>query len=285
MEDKRAARQSAEYTGRTVEEALRRAAEELGLPVGSLSYEIVRDSTRTILGLVRTGEVLVRVSWAADGALGQPGQSVAMATSPELGEVAGGSADEGLVAIADEAALEGILEEEEDEDEASTAGGEQYHPQLEETACDVVSTLLDKMGVLAAVEVVDRGGGRDAVTGDVTPLTLNLVGDDLGVLIGRRGETLRSLQFIVRLIVSRRLGVWPSLVLDVEGYKAKRVVALRTLAHRMAEQVRQTGQMAVLEPMPAHERRIVHLALRDNPYVYTESTGEDDRRKVQIIPR
>ncbi|MBC7315541.1 MAG: single-stranded DNA-binding protein, partial [Chloroflexi bacterium] len=93
------------------------------------------------------------------------------------------------------------------------------------------------------------------------------------------------LQFIVRLILSRRLGVWPNIVVDVEGYKAKRVQALQALARRMADQVRQTRQMVVLEPMPAHERRIVHLALRDDPDVYTESTGEGENRKVQIIPK
>jgi spoIIIJ-associated protein len=275
MESKRAARQNAEYSGRTIEEALRRASEELGVSLGAFEYDIVRDSTRTILGLVRTGEVLVRVSWAEEVQTQQP---AVIATT--------GAADAPSAKDNEERSEDDLGDDLEDEgDEMAPVGGERYHPKLEETACEVVSTLLDKMGVLAAVEVVDHGGKRDAATGDVAPLTLNLVGDDLGMLIGRRGETLRSLQFIVRLIVSRRLGVWPSIVLDVEGYKAKRVVALKALARRMADQVRQTGQMATLEPMPAHERRIVHLALRDDPHVYTESTGEDDRRKVQIIPR
>jgi len=141
------------------------------------------------------------------------------------------------------------------------------------------------MGALAAVEVVDRGGHVDATSGEVSPLILNVVGDDLGFLIGRRGETLRSLQFMTRLIVSRKLGVWPNLVVDVEGYKARREESLRALAHRVADQVRQSGQAMALEPMPANERRIVHLALRDDPDVYTESTGKEDHRKVQIIPR
>jgi len=108
----------------------------------------------------------------------------------------------------------------------------------------------------------------------------------LGILIGRRGETLRDLQFIVRLITSRRLGgVWPNLVVDVEGYKARREESLRALARRVADQVRRSKQPMALEPMPAHERRIIHLALRDDPDVYTESTGKDDRRKVQILPK
>ncbi|OGO05638.1 MAG: hypothetical protein A2Y73_05600 [Chloroflexi bacterium RBG_13_56_8] len=157
--------------------------------------------------------------------------------------------------------------------------------ELEEVACDVVATLLDKMGILAAVEVMDLGGEIDPETNDVSPLILNLVGDGLGILIGRRGETLRDLEFIVRLIMSRRLGEWPNLVLDVEGYREKRAQSLRSLAKRMADQARHTGQRVTLEPMPAYERRIIHITLRDEADVYTESTGEGEARKVQIFPR
>jgi len=114
---------------------------------------------------------------------------------------------------------------------------------------------------------------------------LNIVGDDLGMLIGRRGETLRDLQFLVRLMISRKIGSWPNLLLDVEGYKARRESLLRGLAERMAEQVKRTGNAVTLEPMPAHERRIIHLALHNDPDVYTESTGEDEERKVQILLR
>ena len=95
---------------------------------------------------------------------------------------------------------------------------------------------------------------------EISPLVLNLVGDDLGMLIGRRGETLRDLQFIARLIISRRLGVWPNVVIDVENYKTKRITALESLARRMADQVRNTRKPVALEPMPASERRIIHLA-------------------------
>jgi len=158
-------------------------------------------------------------------------------------------------------------------------------PELEKISRDVVATLLDKMGILAAVEVTDRGGQVDAANNEVAPLVLNLVGDDLGMLIGRRGETLRDLQFIARLIISRRLGVWPNVVIDVENYKTKRVVALESLARRIADQVRKTRKPVALEPMPASERRIIHLALRDDPDVYTESTGQDEARKVQILPK
>lgn len=258
---KRLEKQSAEFTARTLEEALAQASQEVGLPVRSLEYEIVRDTTRTILGLVRRGEVTVRVTW-------EPPSAETVPASPPLSALA--------------------MEEEEDREEAlSLAQGvkAQNPPELEETAMEVITTLLDKMGIYAAVEVVDPGGKVDLQTNEVTPLCLNIIGDDLGALIGRRGETLRNLQFIVRLILSRRLGVWPNIVIDVEGYKAKHILALQTLARRMADQVRQTKQMVALEPMSAYERRIIHLALRDDPDVYTESTGEGENRKVQIIPK
>ncbi len=261
--EKRLAKQSAEFTAKTLEEALKQASQELGLPTEALEYEVVRDTTRTILGLVRRGEVTVRVMW-------QP--SPAEPASPPTGAA--------LSALAME-------EEEEAEEIPGLAQKAVTHnpPELEETATEVISTLLDKMGLYAAVEVVAPGGKVDSLSNEVSPLCLNIIGDDLGMLIGRRGETLRNFQFIVRLILSRRLGVWPNIVVDVEGYKAKRVQALQALARRMADQVRQTKQMVVLEPMPAHERRIVHLALRDDPDVYTESTGEGENRKVQIIPK
>jgi len=104
-------------------------------------------------------------------------------------------------------------------------------------------------------------------------------------LIGRQGETLRDLQFMTALMVSRHSQPWPSLMVDVEHYRARRRKALTDLARRMAERVRTTGQPVSLEPMPADERRIVHIALKDDPDVYTESTGVEDKRRVVILPR
>jgi spoIIIJ-associated protein len=140
-------------------------------------------------------------------------------------------------------------------------------------------------------------GGLDLktrVTAEETPpgsqnrpdsVYLNISGDGLGVLIGRRGATLNDLQYLTCLLVSRRVQRWPDLVVDVERYKARREKSLVELAKRMAERVRTTAQPLPLEPMPPNERRIVHLALRDDPNVYTESSGEDEERKVVIRPK
>jgi spoIIIJ-associated protein len=226
-----------------------------------LDYQVIKEASRSVFGLVRTGEAVVRV-W--------------LPVSIEEPDV-----DQPV--IAEVKPVKVVPEEREHDGPVKTMAGNP--PSLEQVSCDILATLLDKMGMLAAVEVNDRGGKVDPSNGEISPMVLNIVGDDLGLLIGRRGETLRDLQFIVRLMVSRKLGTWPNLVLDVEGYKARRVSALNTLAIRMADQVKRTGVPATLEPMPAHERRIIHLALRDNPDVQTESKGEGEERQVQILLR
>jgi spoIIIJ-associated protein len=103
-------------------------------------------------------------------------------------------------------------------------------------------------------------------------------------LIGRQAETLNALQYLSSLIVSKEIGHSIPLIVDVEGYRARREQQLRQLARRMADQATKTGRRQVLEPMPANERRLIHLELRDNPDVTTESIGEEPRRKVTIIP-
>ncbi|MBN1810760.1 MAG: protein jag [Anaerolineae bacterium] len=118
-----------------------------------------------------------------------------------------------------------------------------------------------------------------------TPLVFDVRGPDVSVLIGRRGETLAALQLIARLIVGQETARRADLIVDVDGYKARREESLRRLAQRLAEQAVRTNRRVVLEPMPPHERRIVHLTLRDHQKVTTESIGEGDRRKVTIIPR
>jgi len=114
---------------------------------------------------------------------------------------------------------------------------------------------------------------------------LDVHGDDLGILIGRKGSTLASLQYLVNLIVHRRFKESAPFHLDVEEYRRRREEALRALAFRMAKRVRDTGRSVTLEPMPANERRIVHLALAQDPTVGTASVGEGESRKVAISLR
>jgi spoIIIJ-associated protein len=162
--------------------------------------------------------------------------------------------------------------EKESEDEA----------QALQVATDTVSELLDRMGFVARV----TAHWEEPSEGDeIRPLHVDIHGDDLSTLIGRKGETLSALQYITRLIVSKELDGPIAVVIDIEGYRARREQQLRQLARKMAQQAEERGHTLALEPMPAHERRIIHLELRDHPSVYTESTGEGPARKVTIIPR
>jgi spoIIIJ-associated protein len=114
---------------------------------------------------------------------------------------------------------------------------------------------------------------------------VNVLGRDLGMLIGRRGEHLAQLQYMVNLLVTRRLGHWTRISVDIEGYKRRREESLTGLAKRVAEQVARSGREIQLEPMPANERRIIHLALRNDDGVMTESSGEGELRRVSIQPK
>jgi spoIIIJ-associated protein len=149
-----------------------------------------------------------------------------------------------------------------------------------EAARQVLVDLLNLMGVEAVVEATY--GQPD---GDLAPIVLDVQGPDLGLLIGRRGDTLAALQYIARLIIAKQVGHGIDLVVDVQGHKKRREEQLRRLARRMAEQAVERGRTMTLEPMPANERRIIHLELRDHQGVTTESVGEGSHRKVTVVPR
>jgi len=153
-----------------------------------------------------------------------------------------------------------------------------------ETAQSVLETLLNLMGLDASVTPSAEFTTEDE-EGTISSIGLNIQGEDLGILIGRRGQTLASLQYVVRLIVGYQTQVRLPIVLDVEGYKRRRCEGLRALAERLAEQVKHRRAPFTMEPMPAFERRIIHLALADHLDVTTESTGVGEMRKVVILPR
>jgi spoIIIJ-associated protein len=143
-----------------------------------------------------------------------------------------------------------------------------------EEAKGVLEELLRLMGVPGTVEIAT--GGETA--------RLNVRGSDLGVLIGRRGEKLASLQHIVNLIVAKKEGEYHRIAVDVENYRGRREEQLRDVADRAAKRVLQTGKIIQLEPMPAIERRIVHMALVENPKVRTQSVGVEPNRRIVILP-
>ncbi len=239
---------SVEVSGRTVEEAVAQALADLGLRREQVEVQVLREAKRGILGL-GAEDALVRVTEIVR-------EEAPVAETPT---VAGETVTE--EAAPEEGPAEGVPE------------------AVQEIAVEVLEGLLQAMRIRGRVEPYVRPSEE---SGSSPVLVLNITGNDLGLLIGRRGETLNALQFITRLMVNRRLRGRANLVVDVEGYKVRREKALRQLAQRMAERVMRDGRTVALEPMPAYERRIVHLALRDHPAVTTYSVGEGDSRKVTI---
>ena len=152
-------------------------------------------------------------------------------------------------------------------------------PEALQAGQEILEELMKHLGFDVRIEVE---------TGDTS--RLNVVGSEdgheaLGALIGRKGERLSALQHLVNLMLSRRMGEWTRVLVDVEDYRGRRERQLRDIALRAAARVQETGKMLQLEPMPALERRWIHLALRDHPDVVTQSIGEEPNRRIVVLLR
>ena len=147
-------------------------------------------------------------------------------------------------------------------------------------AKEVVEELLSRMKVRARVEAKYI---KPEDENDQEIILIDVQGNDLSILIGRRTETLNALQYITSLILGKKLERWVPIMIDVQGYRCRREKQLRQLARKMAEQAISTGRRQVLEPMPANERRLIHLELRDHSQVETQSIGDEPMRKVTIV--
>ena len=125
---------------------------------------------------------------------------------------------------------------------------------------------------------------KESEDDDRTIVSVEIEGDDLSFLIGRHAETLNSIQYMISLMISHEFNRWIPIQVDIQNYRSRREKELQKLARRMADQVVSTGRKQTLEPMPANERRIIHIELRKRDDVFTESVGEDPYRKVYIHP-
>jgi spoIIIJ-associated protein len=236
---------SLEIIAPSVDEAVTQGSIEFGLPEEALEVEIMDEGSKGFLGL---GSRQVRVRLSIREGYKETPQSASVV--PPMSEVA--EAPE-IIETEDEEALR--------------------------ISRFTVMELLERMGIEAEVTA---HWGELSEGSQIRPLHVDINGKDLSILIGRRAETLSALQYITRLIMGKELQRPVAVVIDVEGYRARRERQLRQLAKRMAQQTIERGRSISLEPMPPNERRIIHIELQDHPEVYTESVGEGDKRKVTI---
>ncbi len=259
-----------DITAPSLEEAIDDGLRRLGLTRDDVIIEIIEEGSRGVLGMGSRNAV-VRLTPLKPPRPPEPEEIPEPPTVPD-----------------DDIPDEPFYPADEDDEDAGQSYriGRQAAPDLttEEEArisAETLHELLSQMEIQAEVETYRA----DAESSDEEPpWVLDIHGPDLGILIGRRGETLNAVQYITRLIVSRELQRRANIVVDVEGYKMRREQSLRKLAKRMADQARRMGRTVTLEPMPPNERRIIHIALRGDQSVSTESVGAGDQRKVTIIP-
>ncbi len=254
-------KQNREFRGKSVAEAIEQGLSELGLRKDQVRVEVINEGNKGLFGI---GAVDARVLLIP---IGMDKDSSA-APAPVEAVVPTALSEESAV----KAASAGTASE----------AASLYSPELVEMASASLRTILEYIGFDVSIDnYVDDGIDVDP---DNPPLVLDVQGKDLGALIGRQSETLRALEYLVRLIVNQRVKHWVSINVDVESYRKRRRESLQRLALRLAKQVVESGRPVKMEAMPSSERRIVHLTLRDYPGVYTESVGEHPRRRVTILP-
>lgn len=268
--------QTIEEQAATVDEAVDAGLAKLGVTEEWVDVEVVDEGRRGLLG-IGGREAIVRLHVRTQPEAEKPQVTTTFAVD---------SPDSGVEPVLEEEPAQdsAVQDQKPDSDEKEAAGtGTAGDNDVDESAVsvEVVESLLAKMDVEASVEVALTP--PDDLTGRQLTV-INITGDNLGVLIGARGETLDALQHLTRLMVGHQIRHRANFVIDVDGYRERREQALARMAERMGKKAVDRGQPITLEPMPAYERRIIHMTLREDPQVRTESTGEGDRRRVRIYP-
>ena len=249
-----------EFSGRTVTEAIEVGLQDLALTPDDVDVEILEEGRGGVFGL---GAKMARVRLVPRGQGASIASTLAASAEQEMEQQAP-STDSLSVSA----------------DAVETPSASAPDPFLT-LAQDFLQKLLDHMELPARVEAaIEAPTGED----DEETYYLNIAGDDLSLLIGRRGETLDAFQYLVRLVVNQRTHRWPHIEIDVEHYKKRRERSLQRLAEQMAAQAVSEHRTMVLEAMSARDRRVIHMTLRDRQDVSTKSVGEGESRKVTIIP-
>ena len=262
-------KQEIEASGQDVEEAVISGLGKLGVSRDQVEVEILEEGRRGLLG-IGGREAVVRLR---------------VVTSPEPETAPVRQEPDPKPPQVDDPQMEVIVDPEPPEPQPEkTVVPAAVAPSADEidTAVTLVRELLGLMNVEANVS--SYLSEPDDLTGRQLAI-IDIKGDDLSALIGPRGETLDALQYMSRLMVGHRMQQRTHFVIDIDGYRERRQQALTRLAERMAGKAIKRGSPITLEAMPAHERRIIHMALRDSSEVRTESTGEGKRRRVRIYPK
>ncbi len=271
---------SVEIQAFSVEEAVRLALEQLDLREEDVDIEVLSDA-----GPDEDAEALVRVT--AKGMASQPVPSSGQRRSEGNGNNQARRQPGARRAPGDRPSQRGNPPRGESGAPAPAVRKEPLaRPETDdETAArEIVSELLEKMGYEAEIYVTENPSTVPLSDEDPPTIFVDVLGPDLGFLIGRRGDHLAQMQYMVNLLANKRIGDWTRVIIDIEGYRARREEALVGLAERVARQVSRSRRSIMLEPMPPNERRIVHLTLRGNPEVTTESTGEGGNRRITVHP-
>jgi spoIIIJ-associated protein len=294
---------SVEIQARSTDEAIRLALEQLGAKRDQVEVQVLAETEDDMYG---EGEVLVRVSVRGSVALprGDRNQGHGQARGQGQGQRGGGRSDArprdgrgqrqyggqggqgGQRRGGQYGGSQGVYRPPQSARprQPSQASDEQTQA-VEAIAKDVVRDLLARMDIHADVMAVDNPSVMPVSADDPLTVFIDIMGRDLGMLIGRRGENLSQLQYMVNLLVNKRSDDWVRVIVDVEGYRSHREESLIGLAERVARQVARNRRAISLEPMPPNERRIVHMTLKSLPDVRTESSGEGELRRVTIYPQ
>lgn len=255
---------SREFNAGTVDEALQKASESLGLDASNLSYEVLDAGSEGFLGIgARDARIVVKVPDSEAGGYEPDAQA-----TPEETPLIPAQADEDVAGSAPAPDLSEVYGEDSEEEDVPAPD------ELLSEVRDLVTTAVDAMGFNARIDVYDANGF----------IAVDVASDSTALFIGQKGETIDALQYLVNAAVYRKRPFVKRIVLDAEGYRQRRVEAIQGIAHRTARRAVRERRAVELPPMSPAERRVVHIYLRDNPNVSTASEGTGDNRRVRISP-
>ena len=260
-----------EFYATTVDEAVGKAADELGLPAEEISYTVLDEGNSGFLGIgARDARILVTTTVSTPEAAIEDDEP--LATVPD--DAGADSPDEEVEEPSDIGASSESSPLAEVYGESSDSEQAEAPQELLDEVRDLVSTILDAMDFDAGVEVYDAGGF----------IAVDVASEDTALFIGQKGETIDALQYLVNVAAFKERDFFKRIVLDAEGYRQRRVEAIQGMAHRTARKALRERRTVEMPPMNSSERRVVHLYLSENPNVTTESEGTGDGRRVMVSP-